>query len=223
MKLLAFDTSSTACSIAISNNGKIISHHEIAPMQQAKMILPLINELVKSANLVMNQLDGIAFGCGPGSFTGVRIAVSVAQGLAFGIQKPLVAISSLAATAQAAYEDLGWSRQLVAIDARMNEVYWALYEVQKNDVVTLTGKEQISRPEEIILPDSNWCGIGDAWEVYQAEIPAKAALIDTNRLPTATAILRLAQAKFQSGDTVTAADARPVYLRNNVAKKSNPV
>lgn len=223
MKLLAFDTSSTACSVALSNNGKVISQHEIAPMQQAKMILPLIKQLLKSENLTINQLDAIAFGCGPGSFTGVRIAVSVAQGLAYATQKPLISISSLAATAQAAYHDSGWTRLLVAVDARMKEVYWASYAVQDNHLVKLLGKEQISRPEAIILPDADWSGIGNAWAIYHDTIPAKPVFIDSNRLPTAVAILTLAEAKFQSGEVIAPSEAIPVYLRDDVAKKSNLV
>lgn len=223
MKLLAFDTSSTACSVALSIDGKITLSHEIAPMQQAKMILPLIDQLLKTENIEMNQLDAIAFGCGPGSFTGVRIAVSVAQGLAYAVQKPLISISSLAATAQAAYQDLGWTQLLVALDARMNETYWASYEVQENGLVKLIGKEQISRPEEIMLPDSTWSGIGSAWSAYPSRIHAKPALIDSSRVPVASAMLLLAEAQFQSGETVSPTEAIPVYLRNEIAKKSNLV
>jgi tRNA threonylcarbamoyladenosine biosynthesis protein TsaB len=223
MKLLALDTSSTACSIGLSIDGKISLRHEIAPMQQAKIILPLLNDLLKSENITLNQLDAIAFGCGPGSFTGVRIAVSAAQGLAYATGKPLISISSLAATAQAAYQNLGWTQLLVAIDARMNEVYWAAYEVENNHLVKLIGKEQITRPENIVLPEASWCGIGSAWDIYHSTIPTQPRLIDITCLPNASAILSLAEAKFRLGETISPIDAIPVYLRDDVAKKANVV
>lgn len=223
MKLLAFDTSSAACSVGLSIDGKITSHHEIAPMQQAKTILPIIDNLLKSQNIGLNQLDAIAFGCGPGSFTGVRIAVSVAQGLAYAAQKPLVSVSSLAATAQAAYQEFGLTQLVVASDARMQEVYWAPYEVQENKLVKLMGKEQISPPEDIILPSLAWGGVGNAWGVYEARISAKPAHINTQCLPTAEGILLLAEALYCQGHIVSPADAIPVYLREEVAKKSNVV
>ena len=223
MKLLAFDTSTIACSIGLSIDGKITLRHEIAPMKQAKIILPLLNQLLESENISINQLDAIAFGCGPGSFTGVRIAVSVAQGLAYAAQKPLISISSLAAMAQAAYQDLGWTKLITAVDARMNEVYWAPYEIQRDNLVVLAGKEQVSRPEEIIISDSTWSGIGNAWDVYQSKIPVKPTSIDIHRLPTASAILLLAETKFKSDEFVSLSEALPVYLRDDVAKKSNVV
>lgn len=223
MKLLAFDTSSAACSIALSIDGNVTSCHEIAPMQQAKIILPLIDKLLKSANISLNQLDAIAFGCGPGSFTGVRIAAGVAQGLAYAAKKPLIPVSSLAAMAQTAYQEKGWTQLLVAIDARMNEVYWAPYAVQENRLVALTGKEQVGRPSGIGLPDATWCGVGNAWDVYRPDIHVNPPLIDPGTLPAASAILLLAESRFRSGEIVSPADAMPVYLRDDVAKKSNVV
>ncbi len=221
MKLLALDTSSSACSIGLSIDGKITVREIEAPMQQAKIILPLIDELLRSENITINQVDAIAFGRGPGSFTGIRITVSVAQGLAYAIQKPLIPISSLAAIAQVAYQDRGLTKLWVAQDARIHEVYWALYEVESNHLVKLIDKERISRPEEMTIPDmTTWCGIGNAWDVYSHEIPFKPALIDTHyAVPMASAILTLAEAKFHQGETVSPEDALPVYLRDDVAKK----
>ena len=127
MKLLAFDTSSTTCSVALLLNDEIIEKNQTALMQQAQLIFPMIDTLLKSKNLKINQLDGIAFGCGPGSFTGVRIATSVAQGLAYAAKLPLIPVSSLAALAQAAYEDLRWEKLVVAVDARIQEIYWGAF------------------------------------------------------------------------------------------------
>ncbi|HSW69924.1 MAG TPA: tRNA (adenosine(37)-N6)-threonylcarbamoyltransferase complex dimerization subunit type 1 TsaB [Gammaproteobacteria bacterium] len=220
MKILALDTSSSACSIALSIDHKFFVRHEIAPMQQAKIILPLIKDLLEAANTTISQLDAIAFGRGPGSFTGVRIAVSAAQGLAYAANKPLISISSLAGMAQGAYQDLGWTKLIAAIDARMGEIYWGAYEIQENGLVKLAGKEQISRPEEIILPDAMYCGVGNAWEVYGSQVPFKPVLKDANCLPLASAILLLAEDKYKQGDTILPEEAVPVYLRDNVAKKT---
>ncbi|EKD72800.1 MAG: hypothetical protein ACD_45C00585G0003 [uncultured bacterium] len=222
MKLLAIDTSSTACSIALLLNEKMIAKHVISPMQQAQHILPMLKELFEEGNVSLNQLDAIAFGCGPGSFTGIRIATSVAQALAFAAQKPLIPISSLAAAAQAAYHDHGWEKLIVAFDARINEVYWGTYTVQ-DSVVQLINKEAVTLPTMISLPnDDSWYGVGNAWEVYQ-EIPFKPVKIDSNCLPTASAMLTLAKPKFLKQEWVQAVNATPVYLRDQIAKKQNLV
>ncbi len=220
MNILAFDTSSSACSIALLLNEKIIERHAITPMQQAKVILPMIHELLDSENMTLQQLNAIAFGCGPGSFTGVRIAISVAQGLAYATDKPLIPVSSLAAVAQAAFQELGWKKLLVAVDARIDEVYWASYAVDSGKLVKLIGKEAVSTPDNICLPDKGeWYGIGNAWEVYKSKIACQPKQIDANRLPMASAILALARSLFLQGSVVAPRDAKPVYLRNDVAKK----
>ncbi len=220
MKILAFDTSQTACSAALLLDDKVIERHEVAPMQQAKLILPMLNQLLASENIELKQLDAIAFGCGPGSFTGVRIATSVAQGLAFAADKPLIPISSLAATAQGAFHELGWKKIIVALDARIDEVYWATYAVQSDDLVKLVGKEIVSIPENISIPaQGEWYGVGNAWEVYQAKIVVKPREIDISCLPTASAMLPLAKAILLQGGSIAPRDAKPVYLRDDVAKK----
>ena len=219
MKILAFDTSSSACSIALSMDGKVTSSHEIAPMQQAKIILFRIKSLLEQENTQISELDAIAFGCGPGSFTGVRIAISVAQGLAYAAQKPLIAISSLAATAQTAWMATGWRTLCVAIDARMNEAYWGSYQIDNNNRAVLAGQERITPPADIILPGSEWCGVGNAWDVYKDFIPVRPKLIETSVLPNASAVLLLAESKLKAGETVLPGDALPVYLRDDVAKK----
>jgi tRNA threonylcarbamoyladenosine biosynthesis protein TsaB len=222
MKILAIETSSAACSVALLIDGQIICRHEIAPMQQAKLLLPMLEQLLTAENIELKQLDAIAFGCGPGSFTGVRIATSVAQGLAYAAGIPLIPISSLAAIAQAAYQEWGWQRLIVAIDARINETYWGAYEVQANQQVKLIKKEQVGSPKDIQAPDGReWVGVGDAWRVYQAEITYKPVQIDFDCLPTASAILILASMRFVEGAVVPAREALPVYLRDDVAKKGN--
>src|SRR5690348_12267838 len=130
MKLLALDTSSIACSVALLLDGDVHYLHKIAPMQQAKLILSMIEELLKTHSLKVNHLDAIAYGCGPGSFTGLRIACSVAQAFGLAADKPLIPISSLAALAQATYIEHQEKKVLAAIDARMDQIYWAAYELQ---------------------------------------------------------------------------------------------
>jgi tRNA threonylcarbamoyladenosine biosynthesis protein TsaB len=221
MNILALDTSSSACSVALLANEQVVTRHEVAPMQQAKLILSFIDDILTSQNMALKQLDAIAFGCGPGSFTGVRIGVSVAQGLAYAVNLPLISVSSLAATAQAAYEDLGWEKLIVAVDARIQEVYWGAYEV-RNGLVQLVAPERVCMPEHVILAEKKgFCGIGNAWEVYRDQIPYLASKIDITRLPMASAILSLAKPKVKDQEWTPASDALPVYLRNDVAIKNS--
>jgi tRNA threonylcarbamoyladenosine biosynthesis protein TsaB len=221
MKIVALDTSSTACSIALLVDDKISFLHRILPLQQAQSILPMIEELLSLNKIKLNQLDAIAFGCGPGSFTGVRIAASVTQGLAYALQLPVIPISSLAGLAQAAYRDLGWKKLLVGIDARMQEIYWGAYEINKHELAVLVGQEKVCTPLEMPLPDDKeWYGVGNAWEIYADQIAYKPLKIDASRLPMASGILELAKIKYIKEEWVTAKEALPVYLRDSVAKKN---
>lgn len=222
MKLLALDTSSTACSIALQIDQKIFSQHVIMPMQQAQSILPMIKNLLDETNLKLNELDAIAFGKGPGSFTGIRIAASVAQGLSFGAKLPVIAISSLQALAQAAYDSLDWKRLLVAVDARMQEVYWGTYVINSKGLAELIGEEMINSPNNIpFFEDQSWSGVGNGWEVYRERISHLPQKMDATILPTATAILALAGEKWlNKEDLLKPEEALPTYLRLEVAKKS---
>ncbi len=223
MKILAIDTSTTACSVALLMNDDIKLSHKIAPMQQAKLILPMIDELLRTNNLDVNQLDALAFGCGPGSFTGVRIATSVMQGLAYASQLPLISVSSLAAVAQAAYTDLGWKKLLVAMDARISEVYFGAYQINDHGLAELIGAEIVSPPEKIKFPhENNWYGIGNGWLVYQDQLSIKPNIIDDTRTPVASAVALLAKEKHLKQEWVSPEAALPVYLRDNVAIKSQP-
>ncbi|MDM8563559.1 tRNA (adenosine(37)-N6)-threonylcarbamoyltransferase complex dimerization subunit type 1 TsaB, partial [Candidatus Marithioploca araucensis] len=141
MKLLAFDASSPACSCALYLDGEITERYEIAPRQHAALILPMADELLTEAGLKPIELEGIAFGRGPGSFTGLRIASGVAQGIAFAADIPVAPISSLATLAQAAYIENGAQKVLAAIDARMSEVYWGMYVIDKQGIMRCEGEE----------------------------------------------------------------------------------
>jgi tRNA threonylcarbamoyladenosine biosynthesis protein TsaB len=220
MKLLAIDTSSNACSVALLIDDEIKSIHEIVPMQQTQKILPIIDGLLRESYLTLNQLDAIAFGCGPGSFTGVRISTSVAQGIGFAMDLPLIPISSLAALAQAAYADLGWKNLLVGVDARVQEVYWGAYQINEQGLAQLIGKELVCPPEEVILPsEKDWYGVGNAWSIYRDQIHYNPIKTDISRTPLATGILTLAQKKYANRELISSEEASPTYLRDNVAKK----
>ncbi len=219
MNLLAFDTSTSACSVAIqTNTGDIFQSHEIAPMQQARQVLPVIQQLLQTAELTANDLDAIIYGCGPGSFTGIRIATSVAQGLAFALNKPVVPISSLNAIAQSAHDEQKLNNILIAVDARMDEIYWAIYQANAAGVMELQSPEQVCKPDQINLPiQGHWYGVGDGWTKYQAELVTKLGFtpqaIYPDILPNAKSLLLLAQDKLAKGQTLSAAEAAPVYLR----------
>lgn len=214
MKLLAFDSSTFACSVALQINEAVDSFHLVAPMQQTKLLLPTIDTMLQKASLRIQDLDAIIYGCGPGSFTGIRLAASVAQGLAFAADLPVIPVSSLAATAQAAYQQTGWRDLLVAQDARMNAVYWATYRINAAGLATLLGQEHATPPEEVCISEpGDWYGLGDAWEKSGAKMGFTPSVIDANPSPTAIALLQLGKLKYDQKDWVEAKDALPVYLR----------
>ncbi len=220
---LALDTSTESCSVALLHGGEISFHRFLNTREHAKLLLPMIEELLVAANAGVQDLDGICFGRGPGSFTGLRIAASAAQGLAFARDLPLVAVSSLAAVAQGAKRELGLKYSAVAMDARMGQVYWACYDVSANTAV-LQGEEAVVDPSAVSLPcgDKQWVGVGTGWDEHSAELErVTQSLVQRNmgsRWPEAQDILRLALVDFAAGNTVTAEQALPVYLRNKVAK-----
>lgn len=218
MNLLALETSSNACSVALQAGEKVYASHVVAPMQQTRQILPVIQSLLAQANLNLKDLNAIAFGCGPGSFTGVRVASSVTQALGFVEKIPIISISSLAAIAQAAWLEQQYSQCLVAVDARMNQVYWAAYKINEIGLAELQGEEQVCLPDEIKpIAKGEWSGVGDGWAKYEPVLTTKLGFepieINVNQLPSAEAVLTLAQKKFERGEWVEPAAALPVYLR----------
>lgn len=215
MKILAFDTSSSYCSVALNDK----MWHQHAPMQQAQLLLPMIDEGLRSENINKNQLDAIAFGCGPGSFTGIRIATSIAQGLGYALNIPLIPVSSLAGLAQAACNHHGWQKIAVAVDARMQEIYYAQYQVNADGLVELVGKEQLCAPEKIVPCGSEWHGVGDAWEAYANRLPYQPSIIDAKLGAEAIAIIQLAIQRAKNKQWMAAHEALPIYLRDEVAIK----
>ncbi len=218
MKLLAFDASSPACSCALYLDGEITERYKIAPRQHAALILPMADELLTEAGLKPIELEGIAFGRGPGSFTGLRIASGVAQGIAFAADIPVAPISSLATLAQAAYIEKGAQKVFAAIDARMSEVYWGMYIIDKQGIMRCEGEESVSAPHHISLPSTeDWYGVGSAWTIYADILAKKCGLSQEGEsYPQARAMIPLALAAFAEGQIVNAENALPVYLRNKV-------
>lgn len=222
MKLLSLDTATEACSVALYIDAEISEQYQIAPQRHAELILPMAEQLLADADLSLGQLDAIAFGRGPGSFTGVRIAAGVVQGMAFSADLPVVPVSSLAALAQGAADDAGDSHILAVIDARMSEVYWSAYDIDDNGLVSAIADEQVCAVDVIQLPASdNWLGVGSGWTSYAGELKGLCTnvRVEADRFPRARDIARLGIAAFEHGEAVAAEFAVPVYLRDNVAKK----
>lgn len=224
MKLLALETATEACSAALLVNGEVRQRYELAPREHARKILVMIDELMAEAQLKPSQLDAIAFGRGPGSFIGVRIAAGVTQGIAFSADLPVVPVSTLAAIAQGTGQD----HVLVAIDARMEEIYWGQYERSaKNGILVVTDEERLLRPDQINTStqsrnDQPWIGVGTGWQTYQAQLSSQLpnVIISAEHLyPSAKSIAELAISDIEQGFTVAADKAVPVYLRDKVANK----
>ena len=227
MKLLAIDAATEACSVALSFNGEIYEEHFVAPRGHAQHLLSMVDRLLSAADISLSQLDAIAFDRGPGSFTGIRVGTSVTQGLAFGADLPVIPVSSLLILAQGVYRELGETQVLSVIDARMDEVYWACHRLN-NGVMELLEKEYLSQPDEVTSDlEGKWYGAGTGWAQYgdilSARLPKSCAGIDGQRLPRGCDILPLAEIQYQHKNFVSAEQALPVYLRNEVAKKPSRV
>ncbi|MDH5613135.1 MAG: tRNA (adenosine(37)-N6)-threonylcarbamoyltransferase complex dimerization subunit type 1 TsaB [Gammaproteobacteria bacterium] len=224
MKLLALDTSTEACSAALSIDGEIKQHYQVAPREHTHLILGMIESLLQDAGLKSSDIDVMAFGRGPGSFMGVRVAAGVVQGIAFAHSIPVVPVSTLAAMASVAMQETGQTQVLAAIDARMKEVYWGAYCQDEAGQIVLQGEECVVAPEQAPVPaQGEWLTAGTGWASYGAIMRSALGERCVGSLPdcfpSAEAIARLAISAYQNGGAVTAAEAVPVYLRDNVASK----
>jgi len=218
MRILAFDTSTEWLSVAAGDGVTWHEHAERAGSANSERLLPAVTQALAAAGWTLADVEGIAFGAGPGAFTGVRIACSVAQGLAFGAGVPVVPVPTLAALAQAAWRERGCTRVFACLDARMHEVYVAAYE-RSGDVWRTVVEPAVLKPADAQLPErSDWHGAGDGFAVY----PALAALdgladADASAAPAARAVGELALIEFAAGRGVDAAAALPLYVRHRVA------
>lgn len=219
--LLAIETATEACSAALLAGGDVIERSEVAPRRHAELILPMIESLLAEAGLSRRQVDGIAVGRGPGAFTGVRLAISVAQGIALGLDVPVVPVSSLAALAQDVPADRD-AAILALIDARMGEIYAGAFRRGENGLVAAIGDEFVGPVARMPLPPApRWSVVGSGWAVYRdalaERLPAAPGWEDGTRLPQAHAVVRLAAPLFAAGHALAPEAALPVYLRDKVA------
>lgn len=220
-KILAIDASSEACSAALLVNSEIYQRSEVVPRKHTELILPMVDEVLAEGGVGLNQLDAIAFNRGPGSFTGVRVSTSVTQGLAFAVDLPVIPVSGLATVAQGTRRNSQQENFLVVLDARMNEVYWAYYQFQRG-AMKLLGEEHVSPVSAICKPEEGeWLAVGNGVSVYNKDMRTVVGnktitLSDEFEHPQARDVAELAQVEFATGNTVSAMDAQPIYIRDKV-------
>ncbi|MCB1935805.1 MAG: tRNA (adenosine(37)-N6)-threonylcarbamoyltransferase complex dimerization subunit type 1 TsaB [Nitrosomonas sp.] len=222
MKILAFDTSTEYCSTALHlDDGHLLKKDIRAERRHSELLLPMIKDMLDEAELSLSDLDGLAFGAGPGSFTGLRIACGVAQGLAFATQLPVIGISTLEAIAQQNKHD----RTIVAMDARMGEIYLAAY-IRQNASWYPVVKPKLCKPDEAtVLTDAGWIGCGSGFDVYPEELQAvyhkNLSEIYYRQYPHAQEIAHLAAMCPSEAYVTDPAQAAPIYIRNKVALKES--
>lgn len=229
MNILVIDTATEACSVALEIDGQLFHRFEICPQQHSQRLLPMIDEVLSQANVNLGQLDYLGFGRGPGSFTGVRIATSMLQGLSLGTGLPAVGVSTLATMAQQALEQSQAQCVFSAIDARMSEVYFAHYEAQ-NGVATLVDDEQVLPPEEarkLLVFNGLAQGVGTGWAAYPqllSELVTQHSLIISDDIlyPNARFMLPLVKQAIALGQAQEVDEIQPVYLRDKVTWKKLP-
>ncbi|AUJ81242.1 tRNA (adenosine(37)-N6)-threonylcarbamoyltransferase complex dimerization subunit type 1 TsaB [Enterobacter cancerogenus] len=228
MRILAIDTATEACSVALWNDGAIGAHFEECPREHTQRILPLVKTILNQGHTALTDLDALAYGRGPGSFTGVRIGIGIAQGLALGAELPMIGVSTLMTMAQGAYRMTGATRVLAAIDARMGEVYWAEYTRDEQGVWHGEETEAVLKPEAVTERltqlSGEWATVGTGWAAWpEMASNTGITLVEGNMLlPAAEDMLPIACQLLAAGKTVAVEHAEPVYLRNTVAWKKLP-
>jgi tRNA threonylcarbamoyladenosine biosynthesis protein TsaB len=195
VKILALDTSTDACSVALLIGDAYTERFQLAARQQTQILLPMVDDILKETKLSIAEIDVFAFGRGPGSFTGVRIACSVVQAFGFGFHKPVVPVSTLRALAQNAFNTEGIKKVFAYLDARMQEIYFGCFEVDAQGIMQPVSDEQVQDPNTITVPEG---------------------YIEVTGYPEAKDIAKIAKAEYELGNTVSAMDALPVYIRDKV-------
>ncbi|WP_223509321.1 tRNA (adenosine(37)-N6)-threonylcarbamoyltransferase complex dimerization subunit type 1 TsaB [Rahnella sp. GSA61A] len=228
-RILAIDTATEACSVALYDQGETLAHFELCAREHTQRILPLVQQTLAEAGLSLKQLDALAFGRGPGSFTGVRIGIGIAQGLSLGAELPLLPVSTLLTMAQGAYRQTGAEQVLAAIDARMGEVYWGEFTRNTQGVWSGENTETVIKPEQLLARtverNGRFATVGTGWEAYPhllGESPAADLFDGKMLLPQAEDMLLLALQLWENGIRVNPEDAEPTYLRNEVTWKKLP-
>ena len=217
MKLLAIETSTEACSVAVYADGQVFARHELAPRRHTQLVLPWADELLAEAGLAKSQLDAIAVGRGPGAFTGVRLAIALVQGLALALDRPVLPVSTLAVLAmQGQGENI-----LAAIDARMGEIYLGAFVRDADGLVSAAGPEVLCAPSEAPIPDTPMQGVGSGFAAGDGALVTRLGEqlpgFDASALPHARDLARLAVRGWQRGEAIAADALEPAYLRDKVA------
>lgn len=221
MNLLAIESSTEFLSLAVQTGAGVTSFHEATGPAASQRILPEIRRLLAEAGLTLAELDGIVYGTGPGAFTGVRVAVGVTQGLAFGANLPVVGVSSVQAVAQAAWLETQAEKVLVCLDARMGEVYHAALIKQPHGWLEVS-PPVVCKPHAVpVIEGGGWLAAGSGWGVFgealSAQYTQQVSQIRAEIMPTAHAMLMIATPGFIAGETQSAQQAAPLYIRNRVA------
>jgi tRNA threonylcarbamoyladenosine biosynthesis protein TsaB len=216
MKLLAIETSTEYCSVALWQDGVVNARSEKVGQKHSEVLMAMVDAVLKDAGTTIKQVEGIAFGKGPGSFTGVRIACGVAQGLAFGVDVNVVGVCTLQALAEAAGKD----KVIAALDARMGEIYLAAYQKQGDVWLTVVEPCLCKAEDAPLIAGEGWFGCGSGFavsEVLQQRYAVQMEGVDAQAVPLAEAVVKLAAVEFAQGNAVDAALALPLYLRDKVA------
>lgn len=225
-RILAVDTATEACSVALLCDGEIISRFAISPREHTQKVLPMVEEVLAQAGIKLNQLDALAFGRGPGSFTGVRIGVGIAQGLALGADLPMIGVSSLMTLAQGVYRTTNSARVLVAIDARMSEIYCAQYQRDERGVWLGEETEAVMLPADFKLKftelEGKWSHAGTGWAAYPELLEGSLFTDSLITLPAAQDMLPIAEQLWLAGKVTAVENVEPTYLRNEVTWKKLP-
>jgi tRNA threonylcarbamoyladenosine biosynthesis protein TsaB len=221
LNLLAFDTSTELCSVALLVDGRCLTRETMAGNRHSELLLPMIGELLSEAELTLQSLDGIAYGQGPGSFTGLRIGCGVAQGLAFGADLPVLGVITLEAMAFQA----GAEKVIACLDARMHEVYYAAYR-RLGDRLAIEVAPGVHKPDTVPIPgDESWHGCGSGFRAYPEVMSTRLcdclASVDTDLWPRAQAMAELALPRFLAGAALPPDQAEPLYVRDKVAMKTS--
>ena len=227
-RILAIDTATEACSVALWNQDETHALFELCPREHTQRILPLVQQVLAESGVTLGELDALAFGRGPGSFTGVRIGIGIAQGLALGADLPMLGISTLQTMAQGAWRMTGAQRVLAAIDARMGEVYWGQFERQPDGQWLESEGEAVLSPEQALARaqrlQGDWAQAGTGWQTYPELVAGAPITLHDGQmlLPQAEDMLPLALHAWRQGKACRVEQAEPTYLRNEVTWKKLP-
>jgi len=224
VNLLAIDASTEACSVAILFNEEVFHEFELCPQSHSLLLLPMVDRLLAKSGAKLSDFDALIYGRGPGSFTGVRIGIGVAQGLAFAADIPTIGISTMQAMAQQVFEQYKQQDVIVAIDARMSEVYCAQFQEQ-NGLMTFASKERVMPPEkcaEVFASAKEITPSGTGWQSYQAQLSSITEQTPEVLYPDARFMLPLAKEQVEQGNVQPAEQAQPVYVRDTVSWKKLP-